>query len=67
MITKNTVFQCYKREFVKGKICSEWKKTGSTFELGNNSTSAMLIDGSDYYLNDSNNSLNYFVYMKNLS
>ena len=44
-VTK-TVFQCYKRELVKGVKSGEWEKTGSSFEFGDNAMSAMLIDGS---------------------
>jgi hypothetical protein len=67
MFTKNTVFQCYKRDFVKGKISREWKKTGSIIELEDNATSSMLIDGSGYYLDDPDNRLQYFVDMKKSS
>jgi hypothetical protein len=63
----NTVFQCYKREFVKGEISGEWEKTKPIIEFGDNATKAMLTDGSGYYLDDPDNGLQYFVDMKHLS
>jgi hypothetical protein len=64
---KKTLFQCYKREFVKGEKAGEWEKTGSSFEYGDNAMSSMLTDGSGYSINDPDNGLQYFVDMKNLS
>ncbi|MDR2056998.1 MAG: hypothetical protein LBP83_01715 [Dysgonamonadaceae bacterium] len=58
---KKTVFQCYKREFVKGEKAGKWEKSGSSFEFGDNATSAMLIDHSGYYIDDPDNGLQYFV------
>jgi rRNA processing protein Krr1/Pno1 len=65
-VTK-TVFQCYKMEYVKGEKPGKWEKTGSSFEFGDNATSAMLIDGSGYHIDDPDNCLRYFIDMKNLS
>lgn len=65
-VTK-TVFQCYKREFVKGVKSGEWEKTGSSFDFGGNAVSAMLIDGSGYHIDDPDNGLQYFIDMKQLS
>jgi hypothetical protein len=62
-----TVFQCYKRVFVMGKKSGEWEKIKPIIEFGDNATSAMLIDGSGYYIDDPDNSLQYFVDMKQLS
>ncbi|GHV16173.1 hypothetical protein FACS1894169_09470 [Bacteroidia bacterium] len=59
-----TVFQCYKREFVKGEKAGKWEKTKSVFEFGDNATSEMLIDGSGYYITDPDNGLQYFIDMK---
>jgi hypothetical protein len=59
-----TVFQCYKREFVKGEKAGKWEKNGSSFEFGDNATSEMLADGSGYYITDPDNGLQYFVDMK---
>ncbi|MDR0575815.1 MAG: hypothetical protein LBG96_17640 [Tannerella sp.] len=64
---KNTVFQCYKMEYVQGVKSGKWEKTGSSFEFGDNATSAMLIDGSGCYIDDPDNNLLYFVDMKQLS
>jgi hypothetical protein len=61
-----TVFQCYKREFVKGEKVGAWGKTRSVIEYGDNATSAMLIDGSGYYIDDPDNEWQYFVDMKQL-
>jgi hypothetical protein len=64
---KNTSFQCYKREYVKGEKVGEWEKTGSSFEFGDNAMSSMLTDGSGYSIDDPDNGLQYFIDMKNLS
>jgi hypothetical protein len=64
---KTTSFQCYKRDFVKGEISGEWEKTKPAFEFGENAMQSMLIDGSGYYIDDSDNGLQYFVNMKQLS
>jgi hypothetical protein len=61
---KKTLFQCYKREFVKGEKSGEWEKTKSAFEFGDNATSEMLADCSGYYITDPDNGLQYFVDMK---
>jgi hypothetical protein len=62
-----TVFQCYKREFTKGVKSGAWEKTRPVIEYGDNAISAMLIDGSGYYIDDPDNGLQYFVDMKQLS
>lgn len=62
-----TTFQCYKREFIKGEKPGEWEKTRPIIEYGDNATSAMLIDGSGYYIDDPDNGLQYFVDMNQLS
>jgi hypothetical protein len=64
---RNTVFQCYKREFVKGEKAGKWEKTNPIIEFGDNAMQSMLIDGSGYYLDDPDNGLQYFVDMKHLS
>jgi hypothetical protein len=65
-VTK-TVFQCYKRAFVKGEKPGKWEKTGSSFEFGDNATSEMLINGTGYYITDPDNGLQYFVDMQQAS
>jgi len=62
-----TVYQCYKREFIKGEKSGAWEKTRPIFEVGENATQSMLIDGSGYYIDDPHNSLQYFVDYKNVS
>jgi hypothetical protein len=62
-VTK-TVFQCYKRAFVKGEESGKWEKAGSSFEFGDNATSEMLINGTGYYITDPDNGLQYFVDME---
>jgi hypothetical protein len=62
-----TIFQCYRQDFVKGEKSGEWKKIKPVFEVGENATEAMLIDGSGYYINDPDNSFLYFVDMKQVS
>ena len=66
-LTCTTVFQCYRQEFVKGKKAGDWEKIKPAFEVGANATSAMLIDGSGYYINDPDNNMQYFVDMKQLN
>ncbi|MDR0506866.1 MAG: hypothetical protein LBH32_08650 [Dysgonamonadaceae bacterium] len=61
---KTTSFQCYRRDFVKGKISGEWEKTRPAFEFGKNAMQSMLIDGSGYYIDDPDNKLQYFVDLK---
>ena len=56
-----TVFQCYKREFIKGVKVGEWKKTRPFFEFGKNATQEMLINYSGCYITDPDNSMQYFV------
>jgi len=60
----NTVFQCYMQEFVKGEKSGEWKKVKPIFEVGNNATSSMQIDGGGYFIDDPENGLKYYVDMK---
>jgi hypothetical protein len=57
-------FPCHKQEFVKGKKSSEWQKCKPSFEVGDNATQSMLIDGSGYYIDDPENEVQYFVDMK---
>jgi hypothetical protein len=54
-------FQCYRQEFVKGEKSGKWIKILPVIEYGDNATQSMLIDGSGYYLNDPDNSMQYFV------
>jgi len=63
----NTEFQCYKREFIKGEKSGEWVKIKPIFEVGNNATSAMQIDGGGYFIDDPENGLQYYVDMKHVS
>ena len=62
-----TVFQCYRRVFVKGEKSGNWEKTKPAFEFDDNSGFSMLMDGSGYYLDDTDRGLQYFVDMKQLS
>jgi hypothetical protein len=62
-----TVFQCYKRKFVKGEKLGKWEKTKSSFEFGVNATTAMQIGGLGNFIDDPDNDLQYFVDMKQLS
>ena len=64
---RKTPFQCFKREFVKGRKAGKWEKIKSIIELGDNATESMLEDGSGYYLNDPDNDMQYFVDYKQLS
>jgi hypothetical protein len=65
-VTK-TCFQCYKREFEKGKKAGEWEKTASTILYGKNAAHQMLIDGSGYIITDTDNHLQYFVDMQQVN
>ncbi len=67
MNTTETIFQCYKREFIKGEKAGEWSRIKPIMEFGDNATTAMLIDGSGYYINDPENNRQYFVDMKQVS
>jgi len=62
-----TVFQCYKRVFVRGEKSGEWVKIKPIFECGENAMSSMLCDGSGYFVDDPANGLQYFVDMKKVS
>lgn len=62
-----TIFQCYKREFIKGVKSGTWEKIRPVIGYGDNASSAMLIDGSGYYIDDPDNKLQYFVDMNQLS
>ena len=64
---KSTKFLCHKREFVIGVKSGEWEKIKPCFEFGANATSAMVIDGSGYFIDDPDNGLQYFVNMNELS
>ena len=61
------VFQCYRQEFVKGEKSGSWQKIRPVFECGETATIEMLIDGSGYYVTDTENGLLYFVDMKQVS
>jgi len=58
-----TVFQCYKREFVKGVKAGVWEPTRSVIEFGENATTAMKIDGTGYTIDDPDSGTQYFVDM----
>jgi hypothetical protein len=60
-------YPCYKQEFVKGKKSGKWEKCKPVFEVGENATQSMLIDGSGYYIDDPDNDMQYFVDMKQVS
>ena len=62
-----TVFQCYRREFVKGKQAGNWVKIRPIIPFGEKTFTSILDDGSGYYLNDPDNGLQYFVDMKQVS
>jgi len=62
-----TVFQCYRRDFIKGKKAGEWEKVKPSFEFGANATTAMQIGGLGNFIDDPDNDLQYFVDMKQLS
>jgi hypothetical protein len=64
---KKTIFQCYKQEYIKGVKSGKWEKTESPFEFGDNATQSMLPDGLDYYIDDPDNGLLYFVNMNQVS
>jgi hypothetical protein len=51
------------RDFIKGVKAGQWKKIKSAFEFGANATSAMLMNGSGYIINDPDHSRQYFVDM----
>jgi len=61
------VFQCYRREFVKGEKKGDWEKVKPIIEFGENALYSMLCDGSGYYLDDPENEVQYFVDRKQLS
>ena len=62
-----TVFQCYRRIFIRGEKSGEWKKIKPAFEFGENAMSSMLCDGSGYFVDDPENEVQYFVDMKKVS
>jgi hypothetical protein len=64
MNTITVLFPCHKQEFVKGEKSGQWEKCESSFEVGDNATKSMLIDGSGYYIDDPDNGVQYFVDMK---
>ena len=64
---KKTLFQCYRREFIQGEKSGEWEKIKPSFVCGENATQSMLIDGSGYFIDDTDNGLQYFVDMNKLS
>jgi hypothetical protein len=57
----NTPFQCYRQEFIKGVKAGKWEQINHPFVVGANATQAMTITGSGYYIDDPDNSLQYFV------
>jgi len=59
-----TTCQCYKRVFIEGVKSGKWEKTKPVIEFGYNATASMLIDGSGYYIDDTDNGLQYFVKIK---
>jgi len=61
-----TIFQCYRRELIVGVRVGEWEKSKPVFEVGSNATHEALINGS-YYVNDPDNSLQYFVICNQLN
>ena len=62
-----TIFQCYRREFIKGERAGKWEKVRPIIPFGENALTSMLYDGSGYYLHDPDNGLQYFVDMKQVS
>ena len=62
-----TVFQCYRRVFVRGERVGEWEKIRPIIPFGENALTSMLYDGSGYTVNDPDNGLQYFVDMKQIS
>jgi phosphoribosyl-AMP cyclohydrolase len=64
---KQTLFQCHKRQFIKGEHAGEWQEITPIIEYGDNATSEMLIDGSGYFITDVENQVQYFVNMEQLS
>jgi hypothetical protein len=59
-----TNLQCYRQDFEKGVKSGKWEKVKPIFEVGENATSAMNIIGTGYFIDDPDNSLLYFVDMK---
>ena len=57
----NTLFQCHRRKFVKGEKAGKWEMIKPPFVIGHNATQEMLIEGSGYYITDSDNNLMYFI------
>ena len=62
-----TIFQCYRRVFVKGERTGKWEKIRPIIPFGENALTSMLFDGSGYIVNDPDNGLQYFVDMKQVS
>ena len=62
-----TVFQCYRRVFVKGERAGNWEKIRPIIPFGANALTSMLDDGSGYIVNDPDNGLQFFVDMKQIS
>jgi hypothetical protein len=67
LLVCTTVFQCYRRKFVKDEKSGDREKTGSIFEVGENAMQAMQIDGSGYFTDDPDNGLQYYTDMKQVS
>jgi hypothetical protein len=57
-------FQCYKREFVKGEKSGKWIKTLPIVEYGKNATYSRLINSEGCYINDPDNSMQYYINYK---
>ena len=62
-----TIFQCYRRVFVKGERVGKWEKIRPIIPFGENALTSMLYDGSGYFLDDPDNNMQYFVDMKQVS
>jgi hypothetical protein len=62
-----TIFQCYRRVFVKGERAGKWEKIRPIIPFGENALTSMLYDGSGYFLDDPDNNMQYFVDMKQVS
>jgi len=60
----NVCFQCYRREFVIGVKSGEWEKIKPAFVFGKKATQSMQIDGLGYFVDDPENSVQYYVDMK---
>ncbi|MDR3246228.1 MAG: hypothetical protein LBT50_07330 [Prevotellaceae bacterium] len=64
---QTTIFQCHRRELNNGRVAGEWKKILPVLEYGEKAMTAMLIDGSGYYITDKENNVEYHVDMFKVS